>query len=199
MNRSQVRSLMDIYFSKDKTQPQQSFALEKTSWRRLSFVLSHFVLKTYSRRIKNVLIKTNTYRNISLDLKASSRCIGQATNYRKICLSNTSSRRPQDVFKLHCRNTWHKGLSWHYFFNPIQDGSFRGCLRMGGEAKSPAPPSSFSLSKICHTFPTLMELVKVLPYLKKIQTYMDNVTQHLISADISIFLPEFSKFRYIKI
>ena len=48
-------------------------------------------------------------------------------------------------------------------FNPIQDGSSRGCSRMGGGKK--APP----LSKICHTYPTLMKLGTVIPYLKKIQ------------------------------
>ena len=52
-------------------------------------------------------------------------------------------------------------------FNPIQDESFRGCSQMkeGGRAKSPPPP----LSKICHTYSTLMKLATVIPYLKKIQ------------------------------
>ena len=36
--------------------------------------------------------------------------------------------------------------------NPIQDGHFWGCSRMGGgEQKDPLP-------KICHTYPTTMKL-----------------------------------------
>ena len=42
--------------------------------------------------------------------------------------------------------------------NPIQDGHFQGCSRM----EAPLP-------KICHTYPTMMELGTVIPYLKKIQ------------------------------
>ena len=63
---------------------------------------------------------------------------------------------------------------------------------MGGRAKrSPLP-------KICCTYPTLMKLGTVIPYPKKIQKYMNHVTQPLSSADISIFSPEISKFCYIK-
>ena len=48
-------------------------------------------------------------------------------------------------------------------FNPIQDGHFRGCSRIGeGGKKVPLP-------KICHTYPTMMKLGTVIPYLKKIQ------------------------------
>ena len=46
--------------------------------------------------------------------------------------------------------------------NPIQDGHFRGCSRMGGSKKTPLP-------KICHTYPTMMKLGKVIPYSEKIQ------------------------------
>ena len=45
--------------------------------------------------------------------------------------------------------------------NPIQDGFFRGCSRMGGGQKGPLP-------KICHTYPTMVKLGKVIPYLKEI-------------------------------
>ena len=47
-------------------------------------------------------------------------------------------------------------------FNPIQDGHFWGCSRMGGSKKAPIP-------KICHRYPTMMKLGMVIPYLKKIQ------------------------------
>ena len=51
-----------------------------------------------------------------------------------------------------------------YYFNPIQDGHFRGCWRMGGEGGKRSP-----LPKICHTYPTMIKLDTVIPYLKKIQ------------------------------
>ena len=48
-------------------------------------------------------------------------------------------------------------------FSPIQDGSFWGCSRMGGGTKgSPVP-------KIFYTYPTMMKLGTVIPYIKKTQ------------------------------
>ena len=71
-------------------------------------------------------------------------------------------------------------------FNPIQDGLFRSCSRMGeGQKGTPFP-------KICHTYPTMMKRGTVIPYPKK------HVTHPLNSANISIFLLEISKFCYIK-
>ena len=43
-----------------------------------------------------------------------------------------------------------------FYINPIQDGHFRGCSQIGGP-------------KICHTYPAMMKLGTVIPYLKKIQ------------------------------
>ena len=51
-------------------------------------------------------------------------------------------------------------------FNPIQDGVFRGCSRIGQGWVGAKRPT---LSKICHTYPTMMKLGAVIPYLKKIQ------------------------------
>ena len=52
------------------------------------------------------------------------------------------------------------------YLNPIQDGLFLGCSRMGGgERGTKRPP----LPKICHTYPTMMKLGTVIPYTKKIQ------------------------------
>ena len=56
-------------------------------------------------------------------------------------------------------------------FNPVQDGLFRGCSRMGG-----------TLPKICHTYPTMMKFGTVIPYPKKIQKL--NKSHPLRSADI---------------
>ena len=55
----------------------------------------------------------------------------------------------------------------------------------GGGKKAPLP-------KICHTYPTMMKLGTVKPYLKNYVTHL------LTSADISIFSPAISKFCYIK-
>ena len=51
-------------------------------------------------------------------------------------------------------------LITYLLLNPIQDGHFRGCSRIGGGAKRP---------KICHTYPAVMKLGTVISYLKKIQ------------------------------
>ena len=60
------------------------------------------------------------------------------------------------------------------FINPIQDELFRCCSRMGekgggggggGGGGAKRPP----FLKICHTYPTMMKLGTVTPYLKKIQ------------------------------
>ena len=56
-------------------------------------------------------------------------------------------------------------LYWFFnTFNPVQDGIFLGCSRMGwGIAKRPHLP------KICCTYPTMMKHGTVIPYLKEIQ------------------------------
>ena len=54
------------------------------------------------------------------------------------------------------------------------------------------------LPKIPHTYPTMMKLDTVIPYLRKIQKMYNHVTHPLNSADISIFSAEISKFCYIK-
>ena len=41
--------------------------------------------------------------------------------------------------------------------------------------------------ELCHTYPTIMKLGTIIPYLKKTQKYMNHVTHLLSSADISIF------------
>ena len=55
-------------------------------------------------------------------------------------------------------------------FNPIQDGPFWGCSRMGGDKKA-------SLPKICYTYPTMMKLSTAIPCPKKIpKTYKSRDT-----------------------
>ena len=60
----------------------------------------------------------------------------------------------------------------YLIFNSIQDGAFRGCSQMGVDQKGPLP-------KICHTYPTILKLGTVIPYLKKIQKIYE-------SCDISL-------------
>ena len=50
--------------------------------------------------------------------------------------------------------------------NPIQDGFFQGCSRIGGAGVG---KKAHSLPEICHTYPTMMKLGTVIPYPKKIQ------------------------------
>ena len=69
---------------------------------------------------------------------------------------------------------------------------FSGLLTDGGKGKRPP------LSKICHTYPTLMKLVTVIPYLKKIKKKENQVEHYLSSADISNFSLKISNFQYIR-
>ena len=75
-----------------------------------------------------------------------------------------------------------------FYFNPIQDGSFRGCSRMEG-AKRP-----LFLKYVTYI---LKGLCIVVPYLKKIKNIY--ITWHpMSSADISIFSLKISNFCYVK-
>ena len=63
-------------------------------------------------------------------------------------------------------------------------GTAHGWGGTGGCKKAPLP-------KICHTYPAMMKLGTVIPYLKKIKKkYMNHVTHPMIPADISNFSPE---------
>ena len=57
--------------------------------------------------------------------------------------------------------------------NPVQDGPFRGCSRMGGGQKTPPLP------KISHTYPTMMKLDTVTPYLKNILKVYESRDTHV--------------------
>ena len=47
--------------------------------------------------------------------------------------------------------------------------------------------SPLPLNKIRHTYPTMMKLGTIMPYLREIQKCINHVTHQLSSADISIF------------
>ena len=55
--------------------------------------------------------------------------------------------------------------------------AFSGLLRDGEGLFGPPP-------KICHTYPTMMKLGIVIPYLRKIKKYINRVAHPLSSADI---------------
>ena len=61
----------------------------------------------------------------------------------------------------------------------------------GGRKRTPLP-------KICHTYPTMMKLGSVIPYLKKIQKLYESRDTPLEFCWHQHFLPEISKFCYIK-
>ena len=64
--------------------------------------------------------------------------------------------------------------NWYYVtskwsFNSIQDRLFRGCSRMAGVGQK-GPP----LPTICHTYPVMMKLGTVIPYLKEISVISES-------------------------
>ena len=101
--------------------------------------------------------------------------------YKNLCLmQNPFYRIPKCKFNvfafilikafychIFCCCNWKEKVFWDELgrkcsFNPIRHELFLGCSRMEGA-------KSFPLPKICHTYPTMMKLGTVIPYLKKIQ------------------------------
>ena len=76
---------------------------------------------------------------------------------------------PEDLylilFTMVCNNP-KQNVCKKCWFNPIQDGLFRDCSRLGGSQKG----GGAGLPKICHTYPTMMKLGSNIPYPKKIQS-----------------------------
>ena len=69
----------------------------------------------------------------------------------------------------------------------IQDGSFWDCSHFGGELKD-LPSLKFV------TYPTIVKLYTALPYLKKIEKYINHVIHPLSSDAIMIFSQEIRNF-----
>ena len=74
------------------------------------------------------------------------------------------------------------GNHWLPVFNPIQDGLFRGCSRMGRGSKK-APPSLKFITHILQWW----NLAQLYLTQRRSKKYMNHVTHPLSSADISIF------------
>ena len=79
-------------------------------------------------------------------------------------------------------------------FNPIQDGLSWGCSRIGGGGAERRPTSLKFITHILQ-WSNLAQLYLTQSRSKK---YMNHVTHFLISAEISIFSSEISKFCYNK-
>ena len=80
---------------------KQTFALMKTSWRRLWSSSSEDFFKTSSRRLDQDEYIRLTHTSSEDVFKTSSRCLHQDQHIR---LGHTSSRRLQDVFKTSSRH-----------------------------------------------------------------------------------------------
>ena len=66
----------------------------------------------------------------------------------------------------------------------LQNGLFRGYSKVD--------------CSISHTYPAMMKLGTVIPYIKRSKRYVNHVTHPLSSTDIRKFSPKISKFCYIK-
>ena len=71
-------------------------------------------------------------------------------------------------------------------------GYFQGCSQIGRRGRET------NLTKICYTYPTMMKLGTVKPYIKKIQKIFKSCDIHLKFHWCRIFLLEISQFCYIK-
>ena len=89
--------------------------------------------------------------------------------------------------------TWAEKVVVLQIINPIQHGLFRGCSRMGawGGFWPPFP-------KIRHTYPTIMKLGIVIPYVRKIQKIFKSRDTCLDFCWHQHFSSEISNFCYIK-
>ena len=103
--------------------------------------------------------------NTAYVLKNPLYCLPTFFKFCPTPLSVASNFQPPAIF--HVLFLWLNGWPCRIWcvisLNPIQDGHFRGCLRIGGEAKRAPVPL------ICHIYPTMLKLDTVIPYLKKIQ------------------------------
>ena len=113
-----------------------------------------------------VFVKSHILSRRLNDWKAPSniRIIPFETNLRKEkCLVASIYNAPSQKNKYQLTN-----INASFQKTPIQDGHFQSCWRMGDQT-GPLP-------KICHTNPTIMNIGTVIPYLKKIQKYVNHVT-----------------------
>ena len=114
-------------------------------------------------------------------------------NVAKTCFSALSllvASKCGYSFSFSFRFTWISSIIWldtwlnsfnvfNSYINPIQDELFQGCSRMRGGFLPTLP-------KICHTYPTMMKLGRVIPYPRRTQTiYKSRDTSLDTSLDTS--------------
>ena len=92
----------------------------------------------------------------------------------------------------HCKHAINNSLFTSVVLTLFGMGFLRAARRGGRGAKRPLFP------KICHSYPTIMKLGTVIPYLKKIQKLYESRDTPLEFCWHKHFLPEISKFCYIK-
>ena len=125
----------------------------------------------------------------------------------KILQNSQENTRARVSFLIKLAQHWHKCFSvnfekflrmafctehlWWLLLNPIQDGSYWGCLQMRESKKA-------LFLEICHTYPTVMKFATVIPYLKKILKTCRSRDTPLEFCWHQHFSPEISNFCWIK-
>ena len=123
----------------------------------MHFLLSQSDIAFYLRT--KCCVKFYTEKNANMYYKLSDLVIKNIFVQSKLFALNFASKYITDVILLVRLeiSIWYSSFD----VNPIQDGHFWGCSRMGGKKAH--------LPNICHTYPTMMKLFRVIPYLKKIR------------------------------
>ena len=127
---------------------------------------------------------------------------------KSICLQKTWYSQHDAEWPLHLQNGSYVRKLWGWILlgtivTKKKKWSLYKCLYPKGPLLTLSRMDFWGLlPKICHTYPAMIKLDTVVPYLKKIQKkYMNHVIHTLRSADISVLLtisPEINKFCYIK-
>ena len=105
-----------------------------------------------SNEFEQLQTSSGKSKKLKFDGLLSKRYIPSAKTLHTEDLSNIN-------FNYLCENS--PNYLCHFWnLNPIQDGHFRGSSRIGVDP---------SLPKICHTYPTMIKLGTIIPYLKKTQ------------------------------
>ena len=135
-----------------------------------SFPLSRAVFKVFkliSSQIKNFHLKSKFLSNYN-----KFRVLQNVDSVIENISIINRKKKAESIAKYDF-NTLCATLPYVKLISPIQDGLFWGCSQttwvggwVGGEG---GRAKRLPLAKICHTYPTMMQLGTVIPYLKKIQ------------------------------
>ena len=147
--------------------------------------------KSFLDLVSYCLNYLESFETLRINHKELSRPLGK-NEAKNICKDNIWSFFVRVWFSLSLLWYIYRFIYFMLLMDSISIKKYLTLFRMGlfmaaqewrnGEAKRP------TLSKICHTYPTMM----------KLDTRVNHVTHSLSSAIISIFSQEISKFCYIK-